>query len=737
MSEARPGRDSKPDDRRGGTSPPGHNRLPVPDDDPLVITPVRGRMPRPTPSAESRVLSTEPRESGVVNRDSGITKRESFEADRTALDDSRSASSDPRLAAPFRRAVDNVLDVGMIAVDLEGRQTYVNPAFCRMVGWSAEELVGAEPPLVYWAPDDVERIRGVFAELVDAGGPARAEVCFRRRGGERFAAGIRAAPMVGEGGRMIGLLATVTDLNEPRRVSAEREILLRERADLADRLGMLLETTAEGIYGIDGDGRCTFVNRAAVRLLGFPTGDLLGKKVHELLHKTRADGSTIPEEQCPLCRPGVDERGRRLKGEVFWRKDGESFPVECSSHPIVHEGTFAGAVVSFTDLTDRESLEAQLRQAQKMEAVGRLAGGLAHDFNNLLTVINGYTEMVLAGLAPGDRSVELLSEIRKAGERAASLTGQLLIFSRRQVVVPKVIDLNAAVADAEKMLRRLIGEDIECVVLAGARPGLVKMDPGQLQQILLNLAVNARDAMPGGGRITIQTADVELDVAYARSHLDVRPGSYVLLAVKDTGCGMTEEIQARIFEPFFTTKEAGKGTGLGLSTVYGIVKQSGGHIEVDSTPGRGTTFRVYLPCGHGTVATGKPGRPVTKAGRSAGTVLIVEDEDMVRGMIRTVMQWNGYTILEARHGAEALALCEQFQRPIDLLITDIVMPRMNGRELSERLLKLRPTLKVLYISGYAGETLSKLDQKDVGNFLQKPFTPNVLAQKVRETLERE
>ncbi|HTK75875.1 MAG TPA: PAS domain S-box protein [Gemmataceae bacterium] len=737
MPEPRPGRDTKADDSRAGVTPPAPGRYPVPDDDPLVITPVRGRIPRPFPIGESRVLSTEPREPGAVKRDSGVTNRDSFDADRAAQDDSRTASYDPRFAGPFRRSVDDVLDVGLMAADVEGRQTYVNPAFCRMVGWSAEELIGAEPPLVYWDPNEVEKIRGVFAELVDAGGPARAEVSFRRRGGERFTAGVRAAPMVGEGGRLIGLLATVIDLNESRRIAAEREILLRERADLADRLGLLLETTAEGIYGIDGEGRCTFANRAAVRLLGYPSGDLLGKKVHELLHKTRADGSAVSEEQCPLCRPGVDERGRRLKGEVFWRRDGESFPVECSSHPIVHEGTFAGAVVSFTDLTDRESLEAQLRQAQKMEAVGRLAGGLAHDFNNLLTVINGYTEMVLAGLAPGDRSVELLSEIRKAGERAASLTGQLLIFSRRQVVVPKVIDLNAAVADAEKMLRRLIGEDIECVVQAGARPGLVKMDPGQLQQILLNLAVNARDAMPGGGRISIQTADVELDVAYARSHLDVRPGSYVLLAVKDTGCGMTEEIQARIFEPFFTTKEAGKGTGLGLSTVYGIVKQSAGHIEVDSAPGRGTTFRVYLPCGHGAVAPGKAGRPLQKAGRSAGTVLIVEDEDMVRGMIRTVMQWNGYTILEARHGAEALALCDQYPRPIDLLITDIVMPKMNGRELSEKLLKLRPNLKVLYISGYAGETLSKLDQKDVGNFLQKPFTPNVLAQKVHETLERE
>src|SRR5439155_9921099 len=485
MSEAprRPaGRDSKPDESRPGVTPPGQSRFPPPEEDPLVITPVRGRMPRPLPTAESKVLSTDARESGIVKRDSAILNRESYDAERASQDDSRSVSHDPRLAGPFRRAVDDVLDVGLVAVDLEGRQTYVNPAFCRMVGWSAEELIGAEPPLVYWAPDEVDKIRAVFAELVDAGGPARAEVCFRRRGGERFAAGVRAAPMIGEGGRLIGLLATVTDLSEPRRFAGEREILLRERADLADRLGLLLETTAEGIYGIDGDGRCTFVNRAAVRMLGYPSGELLGKQVHELIHRTRADGSANPEDQCLLCRPGVDERGRRLKGEVFWRREGDSFPVECSSHPIVHEGVFTGAVVSFTDMTDRESLEAQLRQAQKMEAVGRLAGGLAHDFNNLLTVINGYTEMVQANLSPGDRSAELMAEIRKAGERAASLTGQLLIFSRRQVVVPKVIDLNAAVADAEKMLRRLIGEDVECVVLAGARPGLVKMDPGQLQQ---------------------------------------------------------------------------------------------------------------------------------------------------------------------------------------------------------------------------------------------------------------
>jgi PAS domain S-box-containing protein len=637
----------------------------------------------------------------------------------------------------FRKAVEDSLLVGVTIVSPDGRQTYVNPAFCRMVGWGAEELLGAQQPFVYWPPEESGKIRAVWEEAAGRGGAREAvELRFRRRNGERFPVSVLISPL-GESGRVSGWLAAVYDLSEHRRADWERTRLLRERAELADQLGLLLESTAEGIYGVDRDGRCTFINRSAARMLGWSPGELLGQRVHGLIHHRRPDGSALPEEECPFCHPPPEGQTARRKGEVLWRRGGDCFPVEFSSHPIVHEGVPAGAVVSFADLSDRELLEEQLRQAQKMEAVGRLAGGVAHDFNNLLTAINGYSELLLGELPEGDHAAELVEEIRKAGERAAAVTRQLLIFSRRQVVVPSVLDLGAVLTDMEKMLRHLIGADITCTVRPATRPALVKMDRGQVQQIVLNLAVNARDAMPRGGELTIQTGEVDLDAPYARRHVDVRPGPYVLLSVTDTGCGMTEEVRVHLFEPFFTTKEVGKGTGLGLSTVYGIVKQNQGHIEVDSTPGRGTSFKIYLPRAAEPGATAEPERNSPRPRRGSATVLVAEDEDMVRGLIRMVLQWNGYKVLEARDGGEALELCEQHSGPIDLLITDLVMPQVGGCDLAVKLQQRRPGLRVLYISGYTGESFSKLDLVSGGSsFLQKPFTPDALAQTVGDLIDR-
>ncbi len=516
----------------------------------------------------------------------------------------------------------------------------------------------------------------------------------------------------------------------------ERKQATETASEREELVQLLLDSTAEAIYGIDLRGNCMLANPTCARLLGYPDAEQLkGRNMHTLIHHHRRDGRPYPEAECPIARTFETRQGIHVKGEVFWRIDGTSFDAEYFAYPMWRGKELIGAVVTFLDVSHQRKLEEQFRQAQKMEAFGQLAGGVAHDFNNLLTIINGYSEMLLQTTPPDDPNRELLEEISKAGARSAALTRQLLAFSRQQVLAPKVLDLNEVVRETERMLRRVIGEDIDLAVVLHPRLGSVTADPGQMEQVLLNLAVNARDAMPQGGKLTIETSNVALGEDYAESHAGVRPGRYVMLAVTDNGVGMTEEVKRHLFEPFFTTKGPGKGTGLGLAVIHGIVKQSNGSIDVYSEPGVGTSFKIYLPRVDAAASTVRPWHSVGPAPRGTETLLLVEDEDAVRTLARLTLQRYGYTVLEASHGEEAIRVATNHHQTIHLLVTDVVMPGMGGRVLAERLLSLHPEMKVLYLSGYTDDAVVRhgILHEEV-NFLQKPFSPDALAHQVREVL---
>ncbi len=500
----------------------------------------------------------------------------------------------------------------------------------------------------------------------------------------------------------------------------------------------LIENVPVGLYRTTPDGRMLDASTSLVTILGFSDlPSLLACDVGTLYADPEARAHVLEELDAKETVLGLETRLRRVNGEMIW--------VRLSTRAVRGaDGQVAYYDGALEDITERKRAEDALReseerflQSQKMEAVGKLAGGIAHDLNNLLTVMTGYSELLLTRIGADDPVRREVQEIARAGERAAALTKQLLAFSRRQVLQLKVLDLNQIVAEMDAMLRRVIGEDVDLRAVLAGDLGPVRGDQGQIEQVLMNLAVNARDAMPRGGTLTVETENVYLDEIYGFRKDVVVKGHYVMLAVTDTGCGMPADVQARVFEPFFTTKEVGKGTGLGLSTVYGIVKQSGGYVWVYSEPGQGTTFKVYLPRMDSVrPVVEKPVLPLEPQ-PGAETILLVEDEEVVRELVREVLDMNGYTVLEARDGPEAIRVADRHDDPIQLMLTDLVMPKMSGRELAEKLLPKRPEMRVLYMSGYTDDTVLHHGIVDPGiSFLQKPFRADALARKVREILDQ-
>jgi PAS domain S-box-containing protein len=515
--------------------------------------------------------------------------------------------------------------------------------------------------------------------------------------------------------------------------------LLEESRQGEERMRVILDSTDNGILAVDASGKTIFSNRRFSELWRIP----------QSLADTRDDNAMLDFVLEQLVDP--EDFLRKVKqlygtaeinNDTILFKDGRLF--ERYTMPMMDDGSVVGRLWSFRDITDRkqaeeekEKLRAQLQQAMKMEAVGRLAGGVAHDFNNLLTAIMGNVSLALMKLSPSDPAGSLLVEANKAAESAASLTQQLLAFSRKQIIKPKVLDLNVLIADMNKMLVRLIGENIDLKTVSGEDLGPVKVDAGQFEQILVNLAVNARDAMREGGKLLIETANVDLDEEYCVMHPYVRPGRFVMLAVSDTGHGMSEEIKRQIFEPFFTTKPKGTGTGLGLATIYGVVKQAKGSIEVYSEVGKGTTFKIYVPRVDDKTAGPPEPSPPMELLHGSETVLLVEDEEVVRNLGVRILAGLGYGVMQTGNGDEAIALAREHGERIDLLLTDVVMPGMSGRELANRLTRIHPEARVLFTSGYTDNAIVHHGVLDEGvSFIGKPYSPSALAKKVREVLDK-
>jgi two-component system, cell cycle sensor histidine kinase and response regulator CckA len=630
----------------------------------------------------------------------------------------------------FRFVVENTADVVYRLRFPDMVYDYVSPGIERLTGYGPREIngVGLNGIVVSvtdttgrpMTPDKLE-----WARHIEQSGEFYADYQVRTKGGELRWLADHSFPWRDGHGRLLGAVGTLMDVTD--RKLAEEALRRSE-----EYFRSLIENASDPIVVLDDAGTVRYESPALEKMLGGRPADRMGRSGLELLPEEDRPQLTQTAQRL-LREPGrtelIETRARHRDGS--WRN------IEAVAKSRRDEEGKVTIVVNVRDLTVRKDLEAQLNQAQKMEAIGRLAGGVAHDFNNLTTAILGYSELMLRKLGAEDPLRRHVAEVTRAAERAAALTRQLLAFSRKQLLQPRVLDLAEVLEHSRGLLERLIGEDIELVTRAAAGVGRVRADPVQLDQVILNLAVNARDAMPRGGRLVLEASNADLDEDYAHEHVTVRPGPYVMLAVSDTGHGMDKETQKRIFEPFFTTKDKGKGTGLGLSTVYGIVQQSGGYVWVYSEVGRGTTFKIYLPRVEEEADQPAPvSEPTAARAVVSETLLLVEDEASVRELLRELLESAGYSVLEAARPAEALEFARSHEGPIQLLITDVVMPEMTGPELAQRLAEIRPGLRMLFLSGYTeGVVVDKGLLGDGVHFLQKPFTTDALEAKVREVLD--
>ncbi len=693
--------------------------------------------------------------------------RSVIEHDRRVMDANLVETAEERLTAagvtrtylttkaPYRDGAGNIIGVVGIARDISDRKRVEerleqNRALLRMasrvgrmgawsvdlatlhVAWSDELLAILELPadlspdfeygINIYLPQYRQQVRDAFNRCVGDEVPFDLEVQCTTASGRILWIRIMGEAIRTPDGVVTGACGAFQDISD--RKDAAEVLQLRDRAIQAVSQGILITDA------LKEDNPIIFASSGFERLTGYHAAEVLGR------NSTLLRGPESDRESADQIDAAVTTGAGCLVEILNYRKDGSPFRNQLTLSPVLGaDGHLTHFVEVHTDVTELRRLEEQFRQAQKMEAVGQLAGGVAHDFNNMLTVIQGYTELALASITPNDPLRELLAEIYKAGERAGALTRQLLAFSRQQVLAPRVLNLNDVVLDTEKMLRRLIGEDIILVTKLSPTLGQVRADPGQIEQVLMNLVVNARDAMPTGGSLTIETQLVRLDESYCRPYPDLTPDDYVMLAVSDSGTGMDEATRARIFEPFFTTKGHGQGTGLGLATVHGILKQSRGHVSVYSEVGRGSTFKVYLP--QVSDATSRARADVTSLVIPAGneTVLLVEDDEAVRSLATLVLRRCGYRLLVAANGTDAIRLARE-EESIDLLLSDVVMPHLGGRELAEQILAMHPQCIPLFMSGYTDDAVIRhgILEADFA-FLQKPFTPASLAQKVRSVLD--
>jgi two-component system cell cycle sensor histidine kinase/response regulator CckA len=622
---------------------------------------------------------------------------------------------------PYQQLCANMMDA-FGAADMEGRVTDANQPFIDLIGYSKEELL--ELSIFDLTPS---KWHGFEKRIIDEQVLVRGysdvfEKEYRRKDGSIVPVELRVVLARDPNGHPIGMWAIVRDIS----VRLAREGALRW-------FQLTVESSPDAVFWLNEEGRFPYVSEQACRSLGYSREELMELNIWDI------DVEFTQEMWGPHWKKVRERGGARLE-RLHRRKDGTVFPVEISSKNVAFENqVYHMAYVR--DISDRvnankerETLEAQLIQSQKMESIGRLAGGVAHDFNNMLSVIFGYSELIKTKLAPDDPIMRDFEQIQRAAKRAQDITQQLLAFSRKQVLEPKILNINELIRCFENNLSRLIGEDIELKFFPSRDIENIEFDPTQIEQILMNLAINARDAMPAGGNLTFETANVSLDEAYCREHVGFIPGNFVQISVSDNGNGMDTETISHIFEPFFTTKEIGKGTGLGLATVYGIVKQGGGFINVYSEPGRGTTFKIYIPVSTGDIESlniDEDQGPVL----GSEAVFLVEDDEMVRKMVEVSLRKLGYTVLSAAGPEEALAIFPKEKNTVDLLITDVVMPKMNGKVLYKRLKSVRPDLKVLYMSGYTANVIVDHGVLNKGvQFISKPFSIIELSNKVRNAL---